>query len=94
MNEIGYFRCSCPTGYRLDDTFSTCVGTLCLIQENSFNRITLLVLCLCHVTDVDECEEGISGCTQECTNSDGSFVCSCNVGYLLESNGKTCTGIR
>lgn len=28
-----------------------------------------------------------------CTNTDGSYVCSCNVGYQLESDEHNCTGI-
>ena len=26
MNEIGFFRCKCPEGYRLDDTLVSCNG--------------------------------------------------------------------
>eukprot|EP00057_Strongylocentrotus_purpuratus_P017446 XP_011671920.1 PREDICTED: uncharacterized protein LOC105441955 [Strongylocentrotus purpuratus] len=37
-------------------------------------------------TDVDECQEG-SPCDQTCTNSPGSFVCSCNPGYYLVNIG-------
>ena len=45
-------------------------------------------------TDVDECLEGTSGCSQECTNTVGSFTCSCFDGYLLDEDGKTCKGKR
>ena len=43
-------------------------------------------------TDVDECTAGTSGCSQRCNNSIGSFTCSCNPGYALAPNGRTCNG--
>ena len=27
VNEIGFFRCSCPEGYKLDDLQISCIGT-------------------------------------------------------------------
>ena len=43
--------------------------------------------------DIDECVLGISGCSQTCTNTNGSFICSCINGYNLSSeNQKTCNG--
>ena len=27
-----------------------------------------------------------------CTNTEGSFTCGCNDGYLLDSDGTTCNG--
>ena len=49
-----------------------------------------------HTADVDECAEGTSGCSQECTNTIGGFVCSCVEGYELEAfvDGKICNGMR
>ena len=44
-------------------------------------------------SDVDECAEGTSGCSQECTNTVGSFDCSCVDGYELARNGKACNGM-
>ena len=43
-------------------------------------------------TDVDECATNNGGCAQTCTNTVGSFVCSCQSGYTLASNGLTCDG--
>lgn len=42
--------------------------------------------------DVNECLNGSSGCAHVCHDTDGSFSCSCNDGYILGSNGKSCTG--
>ena len=42
--------------------------------------------------DIDECSDGTDDCTQTCTNTDGSFICGCNSGYLLNTDGFTCNG--
>jgi hypothetical protein len=47
----------------------------------------------CAYTDIDECTADTDGCGQVCTNTDGSFTCSCNSGYTLDSNGRTCNGM-
>ena len=41
--------------------------------------------------DINECA-GDHGCDHLCNNTDGSFHCYCNPGYMLDSNGTTCTG--
>ena len=41
--------------------------------------------------DINECA-GDHGCHHLCNNTDGSFHCYCNPGYMLHSNGTTCTG--
>ena len=43
-------------------------------------------------TDIDECDRGIGGCQHVCSNTDGSYYCSCNDGYTLNEGGKYCTG--
>ena len=44
------------------------------------------------VTDIDECYEGISGCSQYCVNNVGSYYCTCDNGFLLNSDQHTCDG--
>ena len=42
-------------------------------------------------SDIDECDEGTSHCQQTCTNTNGSFECSCVNGYTLNmADNKTC----
>ena len=43
--------------------------------------------------DIEECDINNGGCEQNCTNTIGSFVCSCSVGYNLTENGINCTGM-
>ncbi|XP_053387247.1 uncharacterized protein LOC123541978 [Mercenaria mercenaria] len=35
--------------------------------------------------DIDECEVNNGGCDQNCTNTDGSFECTCKSGYRVDS---------
>lgn len=42
--------------------------------------------------EIDECVENTDGCHHSCTNTAGSYTCSCNEGYTLTANGRTCTG--
>ena len=44
-----------------------------------------------HFSDINECDEQISGCSQVCTNNLGSFACSCYPGYTYDSGTNTCT---
>ena len=41
--------------------------------------------------DINECA-GDHGCHHLCNNTDGLFHCYCDPGYLLHSNGTTCSG--
>ena len=43
-------------------------------------------------SDIDECVQGLAGCDQNCTNTAGSYYCTCMDGYELESDNYTCTG--
>ena len=47
-----------------------------------------------HLSDINEClsNGGLGPCTQICTNTAGSFFCSCNVGYAV--SGYACNGER
>lgn len=46
----------------------------------------------CTYADIDECAESNGGCEQNCTNSEGSYECSCRDGYLFEPDMETCEG--
>ena len=41
--------------------------------------------------DVNECALGIHECQQTCTNTLGSYECSCQAGYLLNGDQYTCS---
>ena len=51
----------------------------------------LQIIHILHCLDINECT-GDHGCHHLCNNTDGSFHCYCNPGYMLHSNGINCTG--
>ena len=46
------------------------------------------------LTDINECTENRDSCSQTCMNTDGSYTCGCNPGYELNSDERTCQGVR
>ncbi|CAM4944086.1 unnamed protein product [Rotaria socialis] len=80
--------------------------------SHACHRSPFGVLCLCqpgfHVRnttgykkceDINECEENPNTCHQHCLNTNGSFICACNEGFVLQADGRSCkiineTGIR
>lgn len=78
--------CSCQQGYRLGTDSLTCQGIVSIIPSIIVNHVHTNVF-----LDIDECAESMP-CDQVCQNRDGSFNCSCNDGYLLDTNGRTCNG--
>ena len=63
----------------------------------TYNKLCSQLLTLYHflyITDIDECASGNGGCGGECTNTEGSFSCSCRDGFTLNSDGRRCDGKR
>lgn len=52
----------------------------------------LCMYCNFIIIDVDECSTTRNNCTQICTNTIGSYQCGCNAGYMLDTDGLTCSG--
>ena len=42
---------------------------------------------------MNECLDNNGGCDHNCTNTIGSFECSCQPGYDLDSDGLACVGM-
>ena len=85
-NTAGSFTCACITGYTLASDGRSCDG--------KFNNIItpFFLLLVNSSVDIDECAEGISGCSQTCSNTVGSYICSCRTGYRLASDNHGCIG--
>ena len=77
--------CFCERGYQLDMDGITCSGVPDTIIT------ILIVLFYVYTSDIDECTE--NPCEQSCTNTIGSFTCSCNNGYVLDEDGRSCNGM-
>ncbi|XP_078701801.1 uncharacterized protein LOC144927883 isoform X3 [Branchiostoma floridae x Branchiostoma belcheri] len=50
--------------------------------------------CPCGSQDVNECASNNGGCAQTCTNTVGSFVCSCGIGFVLNADGLSCDDVN
>ncbi|XP_021378486.1 sushi, von Willebrand factor type A, EGF and pentraxin domain-containing protein 1-like [Mizuhopecten yessoensis] len=46
-----------------------------------------------HCLNKDECS-GTNICVQKCVDNEGSYTCACNDGYMLNSDGRTCSDIN
>ena len=53
--------------------------------------VLLTSLCIL-LADINECSEETHQCTQNCNNTIGSYVCSCNSGFIIDVDGRTCDG--
>ena len=53
-----------------------------------------LTYTLFYFLDINECHVDNGGCSQICTNTEGSFECFCREGYILDGDGKNCLGTR
>lgn len=45
-----------------------------------------------YTPDIDECANNNGQCSNICTNTNGSYICSCKPGYLLGADMLTCNG--
>ena len=45
----------------------------------------------CVVIDINECAKYDGGCQHNCTNTNGSYSCSCRAGYKLNEDQHNCT---
>ena len=46
------------------------------------------------VVDIDECQTSQAACNQHCVNTEGSYKCTCDAGYTLDSiDEQTCLGM-
>ena len=88
-NTPGSYTCSCRSGYTLDRNGAACNGTYLytFIRNIIFSLYSALIL------DNNECSSSsTNNCQQLCLNIPGSYSCTCNAGYRLNSDGRTCTG--
>ena len=61
----------------------------------SLHTCGVLIVCYIRVlcADINECSVGIHTCDQDCVNTNGSYQCTCQDGYVLGGDNSTCEGI-
>jgi hypothetical protein len=52
----------------------------------------IIILSFCHLIDIDECEDESDLCSQNCRNTEESYDCYCNEGYIIGEDNTTCNG--
>ena len=66
---------------------------LVTMEAFSVQVIVLFKDIITFYVDIEECLLDTDNCTQQCTNTDGSYYCSCYTGYISNSsNNHTCIG--
>lgn len=100
VNTEGGFICECKPGFKSLDGGATCQGTAIILlhsmiiwipNNNKFCIDREVQKSYFFPADINECAEGLSSCSQVCTNTVGSYTCSCHPGYTLDADSSTCT---
>lgn len=91
-NTEGSFNCTCDLGYEPFNStnFTSCTG---LYSYRRHKNIVLLILQF--PLDINECSSQFDNCDgilATCWNTDGSFVCMCNLGYTGNGTIGNCEG--
>ena len=60
------------------------------MKVNRHSNEWIIFIFLCNCVDVNECDDSPCGEYATCTNSDGSYHCSCNDGF--SGDGEQCSG--
>ena len=87
-NTMGSYACSCSAGFRLDSDRHSCNGNF----NHHWCQDKITKQEMFQYTDINECTEGTDGCSQNCSNTVGSYTCSCQSGYWLASDRRWCAG--
>ena len=97
-NTIGSYTCGCRTGYTLASDRMSCNGRsidILMIVRPTQDLVNIMLCLLNHAyIDINECDEGTDGCAQTCTNTIGSYTCSCGAGYRLADDNLGCNGMQ
>ena len=85
VNTNGSFHCQCSNGYILSSDNSACNGWEISLPHSVFH--------INYFPDINECLVATdNNCSHICDNTNGSYYCQCNSGYILSSDTTTCFG--
>lgn len=100
VNVPGSFSCQCEPGFQLSGNNRSCIGErisaqllfLSVLQTwSSTTHVKASTATSSIFADVNECDMG-APCSQRCYNTYGTFLCRCDQGYELGSDGFACNG--
>ena len=57
------------------------------------NIIMATTLFLQFKLDINECSSNNGGCAHHCHNTHGNYYCSCNQGYQISWDDRSCAGM-
>lgn len=102
QNLDGSFRCICPPGYEVQN--DQCIGKARTHTHTYRDRDAICSNTHTHThkyttyfpfPDINECEVEPNLCQfGTCTNTPGSFQCTCQPGFVLSDNKRRCYGRR
>ena len=70
----------------IDFTYNVC------LQANYNHCSTWINNDVLSIVDINECNSNNGGCEDSCVNTDGSYYCTCDTGYSLDSDKHDCNG--
>ena len=87
-----HYRCLCLSFSLFLDTWRVEISWEVSSLFANIQRLLILIIPCAFCSDIDECIEGTHTChsAATCTNTPGSYECTCNAGY--HGNGRSCTG--
>ena len=70
-------------------------STISCIPITALSKITYLQYCpSMHLfPDINECLSNNGNCFQTCSNTNGSYICSCQHGYAFHFDNRSCNGM-
>jgi len=83
-NTLGSYQCSCNDGYTVNG--NTCIGQCTCIYMCMHLNSTL------QFTDINECNNDPFPCEDVCTNTVGSYQCSCSDTSEVVTEDGNCIG--
>lgn len=92
INTLGSYRCVCNKGYKADKSGTQCVGKYSQVLS-IVGKILIewdIYIYLYRILDINECELTPRPCKYNCQNTEGSFICSCPAGFILNPDGVSC----